>query len=276
MVNIEILWFCLLGVWLIITGRLFCGKLCPLGYAQDIIFKIPFFVKIRTFKPDKYLRSIKYFNVFINYLLLPALAYTGLYRITQNTDSAEISPIIMVPVIGAVITIAVIIRRPFCKYLCPVGAISSLFNKISIYKYKTFNDKCIQCDVCSGNCKMDIIPYKTNNSFECIRCGNCKKVCPNNAIDTGFNFKIGSIDMFKSFFNNRFFHRSICDKTGKIVCAENKCTLCGKCQKVCPVKAIVVDKRAWLYYSYRCIKCGRCITKCPAKALIFTKKDVDA
>jgi polyferredoxin len=52
----------ILFVWLIIAGRLFCGKVCPVGYAQDLIFKIPFFIKVKTFKIDKYIRLLKYLN----------------------------------------------------------------------------------------------------------------------------------------------------------------------------------------------------------------------
>jgi polyferredoxin len=188
--NDTVLKFCVLAVlaiWFIIVGRLFCGKACPAGYAQDLIFKIPFFVKIKTFKFDKYVRLLKYCNIFINFLLLPVLAFAGLYHIAQG-DGQEGPPKI---IIFIMIIIAIIIRRPFCKYFCPVGSVSSLFNKISFYKYKTLNDKCIQCGICSKKCKMNIIPYKTNNSLECIRCGYCKKVCPKNAIITGFNIKNG-------------------------------------------------------------------------------------
>ncbi|MDR2490240.1 MAG: 4Fe-4S binding protein, partial [Spirochaetaceae bacterium] len=60
-----------LFVCLIITRRLFCGKVCPAGYAQDLIFKIPFFIKVKTFRIDTYLRLLKYLNL----LLVPLLAF---------------------------------------------------------------------------------------------------------------------------------------------------------------------------------------------------------
>jgi polyferredoxin len=173
----------------IIIGRLFCGKVCPAGYLQDLIYKIPFPIKIKTFKFDKYLRLLKYFSIIMNFFLLPILVFFGLYHTAQNDVKAEPS-IIMVIVFTVMVAIIVIIRRPFCKYLCPIGAVSSLFNKISFYKYKTLDDKCIQCGVCIKKCKMDIIPYKMKNSLECIRCGYCKRVCPKNAIIIGFNLKI--------------------------------------------------------------------------------------
>jgi polyferredoxin len=191
--NGEILRLCLLGLillWLIVAGRLFCGKICPVGYLQDLIYKIPFPVKIKTFKFDKYIRLVKYINVLINFLLLPVLAAFGIYYIDKNGAKA-MPPTVMMFVMAVMIVIAIIIRRPICKYLCPAGAISSLFNKFSFYKYKTLNDNCVECGVCIKKCKMDIIPYKIKNSLECIRCGNCKKVCPKNAIISEFNIKIG-------------------------------------------------------------------------------------
>jgi polyferredoxin len=185
--NSEVLMFCGLAVaviWFIIAGRLFCGKACPLGYAQDFMFKIPFFVKIKTFKLDKYARLLKYVYAFVDFLLLPMLVFIGV-MVQENEEAGP--PGIVLIALAAMIVFAVIIRRPFCKYLCPVGTVSSLFNKFSFYKYKTLCEKCIQCGVCSKKCKMDIIPYTMKNSLECIRCGHCEKVCPKNAIIAGFH-----------------------------------------------------------------------------------------
>jgi polyferredoxin len=173
-------------VWLVIFGRLFCGKACPVGRVQDLIFKIPFFIKVKTFKIDKYLRLLKYLNVFINLLLLPMLAFLG-YIAQENEEPGP--PKIVLIALAAAMVFAVVIRRPFCKYICHVGTVSSLFNKFSFYKYKTLDEKCVQCGICVKKCKMDIIPYTMNNSFECIRCGYCKKACPKNAIITGFTTK---------------------------------------------------------------------------------------
>ncbi|WP_455543364.1 4Fe-4S binding protein [Intestinibacter sp.] len=85
-----------------------------------------------------------------------------------------------------IIVLSIKIYRPFCKYLCPLGAIYGLFNKYSLYRYEIDYDKCIKCDLCHKKCDMNVVVHETPNSVECIRCGKCIKVCPKNAIKTTF------------------------------------------------------------------------------------------
>jgi len=71
---------------------------------------------------------------------------------------------------------------PFCKYICPLGAIYSLFNPVSILRYRVDSEKCVNCGACAKACKMGCDPVKNANSLECIRCGKCKNICPTHAI----------------------------------------------------------------------------------------------
>ena len=84
---------------------------------------------------------------------------------------------------------AIIIYRPFCKYICPLGATYALFNRISLYRITVGADKCTHCGICSKVCKMGVDPTKTPNSNECIRCGDCVHSCPQQAIQIGFRSK---------------------------------------------------------------------------------------
>lgn len=85
-----------------------------------------------------------------------------------------------------VVVLSILFYRPFCKWICPLGAIYSLFNKISFLGIKIENDKCIGCQQCTKACKMDVNVLKTPNHPECIRCGACMKVCPKDAIHYQF------------------------------------------------------------------------------------------
>ena len=72
-----------------------------------------------------------------------------------------------------VVVLAVFFYRPFCKWLCPLGAFYGLFNKVSVYRLQVNGDKCTACGACSRVCKMDVEVFRTPNHAECIRCGDC-------------------------------------------------------------------------------------------------------
>ena len=76
----------------------------------------------------------------------------------------------------------VLFYRPFCKWLCPLGAFYALFNKVSLVQMKVDKNKCVSCGKCAKACKMDVDVTKTPNHPECIRCGMCIRACPTNAV----------------------------------------------------------------------------------------------
>ncbi len=87
--------------------------------------------------------------------------------------------------LAVTILLSVIVYRPFCKYICPLGAIYSVFNPISVFQYRVDESKCTRCGACARACKMQVDPVQSANHPECIRCGRCKSVCPTGAISSG-------------------------------------------------------------------------------------------
>mgnify|MGYP000379251119 CR=1 FL=1 len=86
----------------------------------------------------------------------------------------------------AVIVLSIMFYRPFCKWICPLGAIYSLFNRVSLLNIKIEDSKCVGCNQCTRACKMDIDVCRTPNHPECIRCGACIRACPKDAIHYQF------------------------------------------------------------------------------------------
>jgi polyferredoxin len=159
----------------IIWGRAFCGRVCPFGYLQDLLFKVPFPVKLHHFKADGYLRWLKY-AVIALWLATNLLAVIP--RDTPEVDALSAGMLVALPV---AVMLFIVIQRPLCKYFCP-GAMLGLGNRSPLNRYKVDEKKCTDCGLCFCVCKMGIDPTMAPNSIECIRCGRCKKCCRQKAI----------------------------------------------------------------------------------------------
>ena len=84
-----------------------------------------------------------------------------------------------------ILAAAAAVYRPFCKYICPLGAFYGLFSRFSLYHYEVDAASCVHCGACSHACHMGVDPVKQPNSAECIRCGDCLHSCPTGAIRSG-------------------------------------------------------------------------------------------
>ena len=89
-------------------------------------------------------------------------------------------------ILAIILLSSILIYRPFCRYVCPLGAIYGIFNKISFYRFKIDSGKCTKCGACQKACKLDIPFYKKSNSMDCIQCGDCKTACQHRAIKATF------------------------------------------------------------------------------------------
>ena len=88
-----------------------------------------------------------------------------------------------IPFAGMLLSIA--IYRPFCKYLCPLGAIYGLFNRVALLRYRVDQERCTQCGACQRACQMGVDITKGMHLSECIFCGDCKAACKAGAISFG-------------------------------------------------------------------------------------------
>ena len=96
------------------------------------------------------------------------------------------------------IALSVLFYRPFCKWLCPLGAFYALLNRVSLFQMKVDKGKCVSCGKCAKACKMDVDVTKTPNHTECIRCGMCIRACPTNAVRFRYGFGDGKYKAAKT------------------------------------------------------------------------------
>lgn len=199
----------LLGV---LFGRFICGFLCPFGWLQELLHKIP--TKKLSTKKLKPLTYLKYAILLLAVVLLPAIVVNDLgmgdpffckYICPQGVLEGAI-PLAAVNegirsalgplfnrkliILIVVVVLSVLFYRPFCKWICPLGAFYALMNKVSLLGIKVDEHKCVSCGKCARVCKMDVDVTKTPNHTECIRCGKCITSCPTDAIKFNYGFEM--------------------------------------------------------------------------------------
>ena len=195
-----------LALFGVLLGRLVCGFLCPFGLLQDLLNRIPL-PKLKAPKwLDRPLRYLKYVVLillvvlalllqeptFCKYLCPAGLLEAGLPLTIMNAQLAGMRGTLFYVKLGvllAIVLLSLAVFRPFCKYLCPLGAFYGLFNGVGFCRIKVEESKCVRCGKCSAACPMDVDVVKAPNSPECIRCGKCVDSCPTKAISCGFRCK---------------------------------------------------------------------------------------
>ena len=189
-----------------LLGRLVCGLLCPFGFVQDLLYKIPTPKFKIPEKIDRPLRYLKYAILLVFVILLPmfltnqfglgapyfcklicpAGTLGGALPLLATNEGlrATIGFLFFwkLSILIVIVALSIFTYRPFCKYICPLGAFYSFFNKIGFYKMEFVQDKCVNCGLCEKSCKMDINVRANPNSLECIRCGACTAACRHDAL----------------------------------------------------------------------------------------------
>ena len=190
--------FYILGVLLLFgvtMGRTICGFLCPFGLVQELLYKIPV-PKIKKNRVTQELSKVKYVILAVFVVILPVVfkAASGLpvpafckYICPAGTLEGGIPLVLLddslsglagalfhwkVLVLAVILVSACFLYRSFCRILCPLGAIYSLFAPVALLGVRIDRDTCVDCGRCVRTCKMDV---RQVGDRECIQCGECMK-----------------------------------------------------------------------------------------------------
>ena len=187
----------------VLFGRMICGWLCPFGLVQDLLYKVKT-PKLKKNPVTRLLSCLKYVILVFFALIVPVMYAArnlplpgfckyicpagtiegGLLLLSNKANESYFSMLgglftwkflLMVSIVVG----CLFIFRLFCRFICPLGAIYSLFNKVSIFGIRLDRGKCVDCGLCRAHCKVDI---RHVGDRECISCGDCIDACPTKAI----------------------------------------------------------------------------------------------
>jgi len=187
-----------------IAGRAICSWLCPFGLIQELFHRLS---RTRLAIPKALLKT-KYV---ILALLLPAAALfrgpagtgapyfckyvcpagtleAGLPLLALNPDLRPLAGAVFgwkLVLLVVVLAACVVTYRPFCRTLCPLGALYGLLNPVSIWQIRADPELCDRCGACSRVCPVGLDASGAPNSRECLRCLRCIQACPAGALSFG-------------------------------------------------------------------------------------------
>ncbi len=203
--------FAVIGFFFIfgsIFGRFVCGWLCPFGLFQDLLHKIPIFRKRKQLPYHSILKYGKYVVLFALVIIGSAFLFSGFAKMPAFCKYLCPSGTLMgaLPLLymneslqsnigglfywklGILIFLTILsikVYRPFCQYLCPLGAVYGWFNRFSLVQIHWEKETCISCMACQKACPVNLKPEEISVSAECIKCGKCAAVCPANCLHFG-------------------------------------------------------------------------------------------
>ena len=155
-----LLLFILPIVFTLFFGRVFCAGVCPFGALQEL-------VNVKNYKLSKTVTTILgiFPWIYLGFAVLFAVTnsrfiicrfdpFVGIFRLGGEF------PLILFGVM--LLIFSVFTGRPFCRFICPYGAILSLFSRVSFWQMKITKKKCINCQLCHNACPVDAIrpPYE--------------------------------------------------------------------------------------------------------------------
>lgn len=187
-----------------ILGRAFCGWLCPFGGLGEAFvtgrkerWKLGMFTKQVSTESGFRYAGLKLWVYDSKYGLLLAVILLSLFFAFPLM--CIYCPVLWLKhviffwlIIATLVTFMIFLpfmtkRRWWCL-ICPVGAVFALLNKFSLFRIKIDQEKCSKCMDCVSECRMyamtpEDVEQGKCTSINCVRCGRCIEVCPEEAVD---------------------------------------------------------------------------------------------
>jgi len=173
-------------VTVFLWGRgLFCGWLCPFGSLSELLYKIGGWIGLKRWQrhlPKPLHDKLKW----LKYGIFFGLLAVSLFSMTLAEVLAEVEPFKTTFLVGVMnrswpyglfvavlLGISIFIERPFCKYLCPLGAglaIPSTFRWFGLERKM----ECNSCKACAAGCgSLAIDANGRIDQRECLLCLDC-------------------------------------------------------------------------------------------------------
>ncbi len=168
-------------------GKTWCGWVCYLGGLQEFLYRDNRFKLLTTPRSQKTIGYIR-IGLLVALILQILITHTNIwahydpFKVVFNLISTNtISTVLFFLLLGS----SLLIYRPFCRVICPVGQILSWVSMIPGTRKPKIEESCTSCKACTKACNQHAINVSAESvkiSGECIACGECLDKCKRQSI----------------------------------------------------------------------------------------------
>lgn len=175
--NGYLLLFLIPVILAVIVGRVFCGYVCPFGAVQELLHVRKWALRFPA-KWRKPLGLLKY-GLLIYLVTRVIVTGTGIWQgVTPFKALFEWGGTPLTIALTVVFAaLSVVLWRPFCEFICPLGALLSLLSRFSFFRLET-KANCVSCGLCTPKCPTSACEDGKIRSADCFLCGECVRACP--------------------------------------------------------------------------------------------------
>lgn len=178
-----------------LLGRVFCSWVCPINFLSSILDRVAA-VLARTGRKDRWLlsRHVLWFALLLEVILAMVMgAPLFVFLSPPGLVGRELMLLVFFHTVAVegiiiliVLTLNLITRRFYCRYLCPLGGLLALLGAKRRLQVQQDETACTKCRQCDRACPLGLEPSKGEGaSIYCWNCGDCVDACKFNAL----NFK---------------------------------------------------------------------------------------
>ena len=160
-----------------LVGRVFCGSVCPFGAIQELLHIKRWAITI----PPRWRRGLGALKYVLLAALVARVVATGTPVLAGYTPFKALfawgGTAATLALTAAVAVLSVVLWRPFCRFLCPLGAFLSIISRFSLFRIEA-ESSCVACGRCTTECPAAACDGGRIRSSGCFLCGACVQACP--------------------------------------------------------------------------------------------------